>query len=174
MLKSVPASGGLCASSGLWIGLWVAIAATGVAGCAKSNPDGPTWSLTGSRGAAPLPPEPISPRPEYKGGRDAQTGLARAPGPQPITAIQPARHAAVEIAPLPPIAGQAANTKPAAAPAARPGRTADGRTIIDVQTGDTLTSISAAHHVSVAALMFANNLRSPAVQPGMRLVLPTR
>jgi LysM repeat protein len=149
----------------------------GLTGCAKSPVDGPTWSLTGSRTMAPPAPQPVEVRPVYRGGRDPATGLA-----QPHIQEPAPRQASVEMAPLAPLPSGIA--KPSAlAPqkqgvsAAAPSpvsKTADGRTIIDVRPGDTLTGLATAHRVSVAGLMFTNNLRSPAVEPGMRLVLPPR
>lgn len=62
--------------------------------------------------------------------------------------------------------------KPAAAamrPAVKP---APGQRTIVAEPGDTLYSLSRKHRVSMSALMDANRLRSPAVQPGDRLVLP--
>ena len=44
---------------------------------------------------------------------------------------------------------------------------------IDVQPGDTLYGLSKKHHVSVAALMSVNQLTTPALKPGQKLVLPT-
>lgn len=148
-----------------------------LAGCAKGPTDGPTWSLTGSRAMAPVPPEPMAAirppdrAPVYRGGRDPSTGLAQ---PQ----------ATVDMAPLPPPTqptyAPKSTVKPGVlaaapvAPAGAVGKTADGRLIIDVRPGDTLTGIAAAHRVSVAGLMFTNNLRSPVVEPGMRLALPPR
>ena len=138
-----------------------------------------------SRAMAPVPPEPIAAvrppdrdpvyrAPVYRGGRDPSTGLAQ-------------QQATVDMAPLPPLTQPAQPTyapksiaKPGVlaaapvAPAGAVGRTADGRLIIDVRPGDTLTGIAAAHRVSVAGLMFTNNLRSPVVEPGMRLALPPR
>lgn len=150
-------------------------AAAGVSGCAKTQTDGPTWSLTGSRAVAPPVPQPAEPRPVYRGGRDPATGLA-----QPALQEPTPRHASVEMAPLAPIASTPAKPNALAktgvgvAAPAPANKTADGRMIVDVRPGDTLTGIAAAHRVSVAGLMFTNNLRSPAVEPGMRLVLPSR
>ena len=47
-----------------------------------------------------------------------------------------------------------------------------GQRTIVAEPGDTLYSLSRKHRVSMAALMEANRLRSPVVQPGDRLVLP--
>lgn len=59
------------------------------------------------------------------------------------------------------------------APSARPAMQAalSGNEII-VQPGDTLYSISRAHHVSLAELMSANSLSNPNVHPGQKLILP--
>lgn len=43
---------------------------------------------------------------------------------------------------------------------------------IEVQQGDTLTSIAKQHRVSVSELMSVNNLQSPVVRPGQKLALP--
>jgi hypothetical protein len=146
-----------------------------ITGCAKSPTDGPSWSLTGSRAGAPTAPTPSPPQPVYRGGRDPATGLAPPAYQEPMP-----RPASVAMAPLPPVAqtpakpGVPANAGISVAAPAPASKTADGRTIVDVRHGDTLTSIAAAHRVSVAGLMFTNNLRSPAVVPGQRLVLPPR
>lgn len=93
--------------------------------------------------AAPYGFEPRVARPEYKWN-------------QSPTRIQEGdrRHAAVT---------SRATTTVAPAP---------GQRTIVAEAGDTLYSLSRKHHVSMAALMDANRLRSPVIQPGDRLVLP--
>jgi len=54
----------------------------------------------------------------------------------------------------------------------QPQASASGDEII-VQPGDTLYSISRAHHVSLAELMSANSLSNPNVHPGQKLHLPS-
>lgn len=49
---------------------------------------------------------------------------------------------------------------------------APGQRTVVVAPGDTLYGISRRYHVSMAALMDANRMRSPAVKPGDTLVLP--
>jgi murein DD-endopeptidase MepM/ murein hydrolase activator NlpD len=44
---------------------------------------------------------------------------------------------------------------------------------IEVQPGDTVSSLARKHNVPIADLMQANDLRSPALRPGQRLVLPS-
>jgi murein DD-endopeptidase MepM/ murein hydrolase activator NlpD len=61
-----------------------------------------------------------------------------------------------------------------AAPSERaaPSTMASGEEIV-VQPGDTLYSLSRAHHVSLAELMSANSLSNPNVHPGQKLHLPS-
>ena len=68
-------------------------------------------------------------------------------------------------------------TAPAYAPAAAtaspmaPAAMAQGQAI-DVQPGDTLYGISKRHHVSLAELMAANQMTSPSLKPGQKLIVP--
>jgi murein DD-endopeptidase MepM/ murein hydrolase activator NlpD len=55
---------------------------------------------------------------------------------------------------------------------AAPSTMASGEEIV-VQPGDTLYSLSRAHHVSLAELMSANSLSNPNVHPGQKLHLPS-
>lgn len=71
--------------------------------------------------------------------------------------------------PLPPartVAPVAPSNPPPAPRVAVSGRT------IEVQSGDTISGLARKHNVSIADLMSANNLRSPAIKPGQQLVLP--
>jgi murein DD-endopeptidase MepM/ murein hydrolase activator NlpD len=108
------------------------------------------WSDSGSR--APLPPVTSNPRPV----------LGAAP---PTTA------------PLPNVVGlskpfdrpKAAVTAAPAAGAKVPAPT--GQTV-EVQPGDSLYAIAKRNNVSIADLMDANGLKSPALKPGQKLALP--
>lgn len=109
------------------------------------GPDGPDWSLT-DRKPQGLGAPNAAPAPsgtyEYRGGRDAVTGQART------------------------IQGTPAGKGPAATTAAPGART------IEVRKGDTLHGLSLQHHVSVDALMAANNLPTPKIVLGQRLIVP--
>lgn len=65
--------------------------------------------------------------------------------------------------------------QPAAAPtagAATASAPTTGGQTIDVAPGDTLYRISAQHRVSIADLMAANNMQSPVIKPGQKLIIP--
>ncbi len=63
--------------------------------------------------------------------------------------------------------------KAAAAPvAARASVPVAAGNTIDIQPGDTLFGVSKRHHVSIAALMELNQLKSATLHPGQKLVLP--
>lgn len=150
------------------------VAAALLPGCSNATRfnDGPTWSLTGGKDAAPAPPAGRL-EPSYRGGRDPVTGraiqqhngLAATPPP-------PANSEVRSLAPPPRPYDQAIAAQPAAP--ARLGTNAYGRRIITVQPGDSLASVAAAHRVSIASLMFANNLRDAYVSPGQQIVIPPR
>lgn len=129
-----------------------------VAGCGGGNganlyPEGPKWSLTDKKpsalGAAPgQPAEPAPPQTyEYRGGRDPVTGQART------------------MQGLPP-AGPAERATSARGAGAGQGSR------VEIRKGDTLHGLSLQHHVSVKALMEANNLTSTTIIPGKTLVIP--
>ena len=48
------------------------------------------------------------------------------------------------------------------------------RPVVSVETGDSLLKIANRYHVSVSALMAANNLASLTVEPGQKLTIPKR
>jgi LysM domain len=52
------------------------------------------------------------------------------------------------------------------------GDTPAGPRLIEIRKGDTLHGLSLTHHVSVKALMEANNLTSSNIVPGQKLVIP--
>jgi LysM repeat protein len=125
-----------------------ALAACGGGAVQSRGPDGPSWSLTdkkpqGLGGAPNSVPTPTANGPyEYRGGRDAVTGQART------------------------IQGTPAGSGPAMATAA------GGRRTVEVRKGDTLHGLSLQHHVSVEALMAANNLATPKIVLGQHLIVP--
>jgi hypothetical protein len=133
-------------------------------GCANTTlpkmPDGPSWSLTDKK--PPPPPAPgvvrssLGARPEsanstyeYRGGRDPVTGAAT---PRENT--------------TPP-----AITRTVTGAHSQPNRPSGQ--MIEVKKGDTLHGLSLTHHVSLKALMEANNLTRPTIVPGQKLMLPT-
>ena len=148
----------------------------GIGGCSNPAEQGgspnvgldPTKSETkGAQTATASPPNDTRPAPGntdspyvYRGGRDPVTGLATG-----------APQLAVERSTTPPVG-------PATAKNAAWSRTpptdidSQGRRTLRVQKGDTLFDISLRHHVSLEALMAANNLSSPKIMPGQTIVLP--
>ncbi len=107
--------------------------------------DGPGWRLTGS--PTPIPPEKVY-------------GSVAAVAPPPA-----ARPVARPIAAAPAVTAQPAPVAPAT-----PG---DPRVVV-VGPDDTLTGISSRYRTSISAIMAANNLASPRIVPGQRLVIPSR
>jgi murein DD-endopeptidase MepM/ murein hydrolase activator NlpD len=69
-----------------------------------------------------------------------------------------------ESAPVPRTAGSIADPSPAPV---------GGATTIEVQHGDTVYGLAKRHHVSISELMSANNLQTPMIRPGQKLVLPS-
>ncbi|MEQ1696314.1 MAG: LysM peptidoglycan-binding domain-containing protein [Hyphomicrobiaceae bacterium] len=53
-----------------------------------------------------------------------------------------------------------------------PGTAPEGPRLIEIRKGDTLHGLSLTYHVSVKALMDANNLVSTTIVPGKKLVIP--
>jgi len=159
------------------------------AGCSAdvARFDSPTFNLTDKGSAAKLPSEPLrgSAGPVASDTASGPNGGAYYPppgnrplGPPPAAAKlsalpEPVPTPAPYVAPAAPRAQQVAAapaikplTPAPAATAARPGET------IEVLAGDTLFGLAKKHNVSVAELMSANDLKSPAIKPGQRLVLP--
>ena len=99
----------------------------------------------------------------------------RAALPPPVTGGQP-------MAPLPPATQNTAGLskpfdrpKAAVAAAPAPGQkipVAPGGTTVEVQQGDSLYSIAKRHNVPLSALMDVNQLKSPNLKIGQKLVLP--
>jgi LysM repeat protein len=106
------------------------------------------WNESGPR--APLPPVTSNPRPAFDNGPPPQTN-ATAGLSKPFDRPKPALPAAPSAGAKPPIA---------------PGET------VEVQAGDSLYAISKRHNVSIAALMDVNQLKSPNLKPGQKIVLP--
>jgi LysM repeat protein len=142
-----------------------------IAGCSggagPSRPDGPSWSLNDEKpqGLGYASPQPAnranqaaSPY-EYRGGRDPVTGQAGAVQGSPVVgkshfetpATTPLRRAALTAAGSPGVSAQ-----------------------VEVRKGDTLHGLSLQHHVSVNALMAANNLTNAKIRLGQKLVIPLR
>ena len=134
-------------------------ACSGGTGGPQKN-DGPTWSLadkkpqalgvfpSSSPQADPANPTANSGRTyEYRGGRDPVTGQARTlEGPKAGATDGQARR-------VPPAQERQTHT-------------------VEVHKGDTLHGLSLQHHVSVDALMAANNLTTTKIVAGQKLVLP--
>lgn len=110
-------------------------------------------------GAPYTPPPPREPPVRMSGLPDPATPPAATPPPSPPPAARPRTPAPTARTP--------------AAPATQPSTIAPraGETI-EVQQGDTLYGISKRHRVAISELMTLNNLQSPAIKPGQKLVLP--
>jgi hypothetical protein len=165
-------------------------AAIVIAGCSNSGRfGGPSWNLTGGKGAAPLPEQPIHRQPQavglpapdrqppiYRGGRDPVSG--RAPGwgtPQhglETRQLPPPQQSQPHS--LPPAAQPPAYLPPANKPSPRGQQGASAGKLVDVRPGQSLAMIAGEHQVSIASLMQANGLRDPYVIPGQQLVIPAR
>ena len=81
--------------------------------------------------------------------------------PQPMTPPSDARASAYVADPAPSMS----------APAHRMG-TAGAGTVIEVEQGDTLTSLAKHYGVSISELMAINGLQTPSVRPGQKLTVP--
>ena len=123
-----------------------ALAACGSGSVQSRGPDGPSWSLTDKKpqglGGAP----DAVPAPSGSGQYEYRGGRDSVTG-QART-----------------IQGTPAGNGPS--PGSVRGRT------VEVRKGDTLHGLSLQHHVSVEALMAANNLSTPKIVLGQHLVLP--
>lgn len=160
----------------------LAVVAAALAGCSNSTrlSDGPKWSLTGGKDAAP--PPPAQPPVAYRGGRDPVSGRAPSYGQG---SFGQGNNQVASVS-LPPAGEQfAPGPRPYPAPVAsyearplqqpdRLGSNTYGRRIVTVQSGDSLASIAQANRVSIASLMFANGLKDAYLSPGQQLVLPPR
>ncbi|MBX9683111.1 MAG: LysM peptidoglycan-binding domain-containing M23 family metallopeptidase [Hyphomicrobium sp.] len=147
------------------------------AGCSAdvTRFDSTSFNLNDPPGAEspPVPSEPVhsgslsdntnrvaqsTPRGPYGAGANSgDNGVDVAALPEPVTSQPPA----ASVRPF----GTSPPQQTAYEPAAR------GETI-EVHAGDTLYGLSKRHQVSLAELMSANNLTSPALKPGQKLVLP--
>lgn len=147
------------------------------AGCSAdvTRFDSTSFNLNDPPGAEspPVPSEPVhsgslsdntnrvaqaTPRGPYGAGANSgDNGVDVAALPEPVTSSPP-------VASARPF-GSSPPQPTAYEPAGR------GETI-EVQAGDTLYGLSKRHQVSLAALMSANNLTSPALKPGQKLTLP--
>ena len=135
----------------------------------------PTGYLGGNPEAAP-PPAPVTgstyepPRPVAR-----DKGVQMSALPAPVPAAPPA-----SVVNDPPAPARQASRAPHAAPTSAPAAhqaplhqaAAPVGEEIEVKQGDTLYGLSKKHRVSINELMQANNLRSPSLKPGQKLVLP--
>lgn len=160
-------------------GLLLAFAAT-AAGCSTDfrRLEQPSVALNEPRPSVLRPSEPIGRRsvgaPVAQPENWSDSG-PRGSLPPPVTGSQPA-------APLPPTTPTTAGLskpfdrpKPAVAAAPAPGQKIPNvptGTTVDVQPGDSLYSIAKRHNVALSALMEVNQLKSPNLKPGQKLVLP--
>lgn len=125
--------------------------------------DNPGWPDSGPRAGNLPPPVPME--------RDRVTAL-----PQDRVAALPDASAPTNPS-VPFDAPRKAKTAPApvaqtAPVSARPVPVHAGATI-EVQQGDTLFGLAKKHHVSIAALMEVNGLKTANLKPGQKLVLPS-
>ena len=122
------------------------LAALMLGACGSSGPgrmpDGPNWSL------ADKPPVAL-------GGAGASPQTA-APNAGPSYEYRGGRN---------PVTGRAAQIGATSAAAVAPRR-------VEIRKGDTLHGLSLTYHVSVKALMEANNLSTTTIIPGKKLVIP--
>ena len=144
--------------------------------------DSPTFNLTEKGSGTKLPSEPMQgsasnaagaanggayfPPPSNRPAGSAPPAVRMSTLPEPSPSAAPAPYAA-------PRAQQVAAAMPAKPIATPPAAgSVGGGDTIEVQTGDTLFGLAKKHHVSVAELMSVNDLKSPALKPGQKLVLP--
>ena len=113
-----------------------------------------------------------TPRGPYGAGAKS-VEVAALPEPVASAALPVARPYGAQDWKRSPMAPSQAATAPAYATAAAsaPVAAAQGETI-DVQLGDTLYGLSKRHHVSLAELMSANQMTSPNLKPGQKLIIP--
>jgi murein DD-endopeptidase MepM/ murein hydrolase activator NlpD len=140
----------------------------------------PSEPMRRSNAGVPVEAEP--PATPYSYNPAPQQPVAQSPStvrlaglPEPVThepearrASEPPRRTSEPLrrdpAPIAPAKGSIAN--PAPAPVG-------GATTIEVQHGDTVYGLAKRHRVSISELMSANNLQTPMIRPGQKLVLPT-
>jgi hypothetical protein len=153
-------------------------AALMIAGCSSSGRfAGPSWNLTGGKGATPIPERPLAQSPQtahpsasepntpaYRGGRDPVTG--RALGTPPAVLQPQSQGASHPAQPLAPSAQRLVQAPSRGAASPSHHRT------IEVRPGQSLAAIAGEHRVSISALMQANGLRDPYITPGQQLIIP--
>ena len=167
----------------------IVLATASLAGCsADISRFGPSLSLNDPpRQSSPMPAEPM--RRGVGAPVETEPGYDRQPAPAPL--VPPPREPAVRMSGLPdpeprpeappvqapiikrtppPVATPRAPTPVAGRQvptiAAAPGET------IEVKPGDTLYGIAKRHRVAISEIMTLNNLTTPALKPGQKLVLP--
>jgi murein DD-endopeptidase MepM/ murein hydrolase activator NlpD len=137
--------------------------------------------------ARPVPSEPVrsasdysnsvatsTPRGPYGAGAKS-VEVAALPEPTPPPAVvRPYSEQSWKKSPQAPLPVAAAPSYAAPSDASAPAAVASthGETI-EVKPGDTLYGLSKRHHVSLAELMSANQMTSPNLKPGQKLVLPS-
>lgn len=142
-------------------------------------PSEPVRRNVGALGDAPMaPPGPATDRrlPEPYGGPsrtepEPAVRMSALPEPAPrAPAVRPAPPPRAALAPASPAAPVTPKATFDRAPAA--ASPPQGTVTIDVQPGDTLYGLSKKHRVSISELMSLNNLQTPAIKPGQKLLLP--
>ncbi|MEZ5910367.1 MAG: LysM peptidoglycan-binding domain-containing protein [Hyphomicrobiaceae bacterium] len=132
----------------------------------------------------PSPPRGAYRAPSFRDGPDGPPPAGAAPR---VTMAPPVDPPARPMARWQPSARPYSAAPPAATPAtpsyreppittreaAPPARSGEGRTH-EVRSGDTLYGLSRRYRVAVSVLMSANNLTSPTIRPGQKLVIPGR
>ena len=109
--------------------------------------------------------------------RSAAIEMAPLADPVPTYSDRPMRSAGLPPHPLPLPSDARASayvadpTPPASASSHRMGSAGAG-TVIEVEQGDTLTSLSKQYGVSISELMALNGLQTPSIRPGQKLTVP--
>ena len=135
--------------------------------------------------ARPVPSEPVrsagdysnsvahsTPRGPYGAGAKS-VEVAALPEPAPARAVvRPYGEQSWKKSPQAPLPVAAAPSYAPAGGSSAPVATVAAGETIEVRPGDTLYGISKRHHVSIAELMAANQMATPNLKPGQKLVMP--
>ena len=169
----------------------IAVLLVGLAGCSAElsrfdfKSVGANSNQAGKTGT-PVPSEAVrrnaglagTPDPGYAPpSRSAAVEMAPLADPVPAYHDRPMRSAGLAPQPMTPPAdarasAYVADTTPStSAPAHRMGSAGAG-TVIEVEQGDTLTSLSKFYGVSISELMAVNGLQTPSIRPGQKLTVP--
>jgi len=170
----------------------ILLAAAALAGCsADISRFGPSLSLNDPpRQSSPMPAEPMrrgvgaplenepgydrqaAPAPREPAVREPSVRMSSLPEPAPRYEAPPVTPPAVRPRPAPaPVATPRAPAPPVAGRQVPTIAGAPGETI-EVKPGDTLYGIAKRHRVAISEIMTLNNLTTPALKPGQKLVLP--